>query len=167
MSSHWGNWCLVRPDTWRQCSTSHVVFSVDSHLTLLKIAPPPFRLCPLTGVTGVWYDWIYEGNVAAPMLFVLLTAILLRWLKIAPPLSQPCPLTGVTGVWYDRIHDGSVAPPMLFVLLTAISLGLKLLHLLCFCPHYSNQCLVRPDIWGQCSSSHVVCSVDSHLTQMA
>ena len=90
------------------------------------------------------------------MLFVLLTAILLRWLKIAPPLSQPCPLTGVTGVWYDRIHDGSVAPPMLFVLLTAISLGLKLLHLLCFCPHYSNQFLVRPDTWQRCSISHVL-----------
>ena len=87
-----------------------------------NVSPSPSRLGPLTGVTGVWYDWIYEGNVAAPMLFVLLTAILLRWLKISPPLSWPCPLTGVTGVWYDRIHDGSVAPPMLFVLLTAISL---------------------------------------------
>ena len=68
------------------------------------------------------------------MLFVLLTAILLRWLKIAPPFSWPCPLTGVTGVWYDRIHNSSVALPMLFVLLTAILLGLKLLHLLSVCP---------------------------------
>ena len=63
------------------------------------------------------------------MLFVLLTAILLRRLKIAPPLSRACPLTGITGVWYDQIHDGGVAAPMLFVLLTAILLGLKLPHL--------------------------------------
>ena len=92
------------------------VCSVDSYLTRLKIAPPPSWSCPLT---GVWYDWIYEGNIAASM-FVLLTAILLRWLKIAPPLSRLCPVTGVTGVWYDRIHDGSVAPAMLFVLLNSI-----------------------------------------------
>ena len=77
------------------------VCSIDSHLARLKIARPPSRPCSLTGVTSVWYDWIYEANVAAPVLFVLLTAILLRRLKIAPPLSRPCPLTGVTGVWYD------------------------------------------------------------------
>ena len=58
----------------------------------------------LTGVTGVWYDRIHDGGVAAPMLFVLLTVFLLRWLKIAQPLSRPCPLTGVTGVWYGRMR---------------------------------------------------------------
>ena len=98
-------------------------------LRWLKISPPLSRPCPLTGVTGVWYDRIHDGSVGPPMLFVSSLDSHLTRLKIAPPPSRPCPLTGVTGVWYDRIYECNVAAPMLFVLLTAILLGLKLINL--------------------------------------
>ena len=54
-------------------------------LRWLKIAPPLSWLCPLTGVTGVWYDRIHDGSVAPPMLFVCSLVSHLTRLKIAPP----------------------------------------------------------------------------------